>query len=280
MAALLLLSIVAVSRGAGTDLQMAEEQYQRTNYAATLSILLSISPKDAPADALIGKAYYMDGEYRNATIYFEKAIAEDPLNSSYYDWLGKAYGRRAEQASFLKALPYANKTRESFEKAAALDPANLEALSDLFEYYLEAPGIVGGGIEKAKGVASQIGRFDEAEHHYALARLAERRNDAPVAEQEYRAAMQSAPASIGRVIDLANFLARQRRYRESDELFDLAARIAPDSPKLMFARASAYVRSGRNLPQAKELLRQYAGSRLTPDDPPRSDVAKLIAMSR
>jgi hypothetical protein len=34
-----------------------------------------------------------------------------------------------------------------------LNPRNMDALSDLFEYYLEAPGFMGGGLDKAAGVA-------------------------------------------------------------------------------------------------------------------------------
>ena len=225
-------------RAAPKRLQLAEEQYEQTNYAAALNILLPLSIKNAAVHALIGKAYYMNGQYKNSTLYLEKAVYGDPLNSSYYDWLGKAYGRRAEQSSFLTALPYANKTRNSFEKAVALDPANSEALGDLFEYYLQAPGIVGGGIEKAEDVAARIGRLNEAEHHYALARLAEKRKDARRAEQEYRAAMQMAPGDIGRVIDLASFLSQQKRYEDSEAQFALAGQMTPNSPKLMFARAA------------------------------------------
>jgi tetratricopeptide (TPR) repeat protein len=279
-AGLLLLSVVTLARGAGTDLERAQELYQRTEYRSALNILLQLSPKSASIYALIGKIYYMDGQYKNSTSYLERAVAEDPLNSSYYDWLGKAYGRRAEQSRFLTAIAYAQKTRESFEKAAALDEANLEALGDLFEYYLEAPGIAGGGIDKAENVAARIHRSNEVEGHYVLARIAEKRRDAPTAEREYRSAMQLASGDIGRVIDLASFLSRQGRYQESEKLFDVAGQMAPDSPKLTFARAECYVRTRRKLPEARALIQRYIGSRHTPDDPSRSDVEGLLRASR
>jgi hypothetical protein len=79
---------------------------------------------------------------------------------------------------------------------------------------------------------------------------------------------------------LAGFLAQHCRYQESDQLFRVAAQIEPGSPKLMFARAAAYIQGGRNLEDARMLLRQYAGSRITPDDPPRSEVARLLKASR
>ena len=37
-----------------------------------------------------------------------------------------------------------------FERAVALDPANREAVGDLFDYYLGAPGFLGGGANKRK----------------------------------------------------------------------------------------------------------------------------------
>ena len=278
-AGLLLLSVVTLSRGASTDLERAEELYQRTDYRSALNILLPLSPKSAAVYALIGKTYYMDEQYKNSTTYLEKAVAEDSLNSSYYDWLGKAYGRRAEHSCFLTALADARKTRESFEKAAVLDEANQEALGDLFEYYLEAPGVVGGGIEKAEKIAERIRRLNPVEGHYVLARIAEKRRDAPTAEREYRTAMQLAPGDIGRVIDLASFLSRQGRYQETENLFDSAWQVAPDSPKLMFAQAAFYVRTGRKLPEARALIQRYIESRHTPDDPSRSQVEGLLRAS-
>jgi tetratricopeptide (TPR) repeat protein len=278
--AMLLFSVLPVLAGGNTELQRAEEQYQRTDYTAVLKTLLAYSPKTGAVDALIGKSYYMDGQFKNSTAYFEAAVAEDPLNSTYFDWLGRAYGRRAEQASFLTALPLAAKTRESFERAVALDSANLEALGDLFEYYLQAPGMVGGGIDKAGRIARRISELSEPEAHYVRARMAERRNRLAEAESEYRMARELAPDQVGRLLDLATFLSNQGRVRESDDFFEMADQAAPESPKVMFARASAYVHERRNLPAAERLIQQSAELPHTPDDPTRLELARLVRKVR
>src|SRR4051794_7544076 len=186
----------AISPGASAEFGRAHELYQRADYRGALSTLLALPVKTAAGNALIGKAYYMDGEFRNATTYLEKAVTQDSQNSEYHDWLGKAYGRRAEQSTFLTAFSYAKKARRCFENAAALDPKNLEALGDLFEYYLQAPGIVGGGVEKAESVALSIAALNQPEYHYTLARLAEKRQDVSKVEKELRTAMNLAPAEI------------------------------------------------------------------------------------
>jgi Tfp pilus assembly protein PilF len=271
----LLLMLTWTLSGANTDLQRAEEHYQHTEYTAAIQTLLLYAPKTAAVKALIGKSYYMDGQYKSFTKYLERAVAADGSNSGYNDWLGKAYGRRAEESSFIAALPLAIKARESFEKAVALNPVNLEALGDLFEFYLQAPSVIGGGVEKAEAIAVPIGQLSEPESHYVRARLAEKRKDSREAEMQYRKAMEAAPHDVGRVIDLAAFLSRQGRYQESDDLFEAASEAEPQSSKVVFERAAAYVRSRRNLPQAQKLLEKYAELPHTPDDPSRSEVARL-----
>ena len=91
-----------------------------------------------------------------------------------------------------------------------------------------------------------------------------------------RRAAELAPQQVGRLIDLAKFLARQGRYQESEQSFQRAASIAPDSPKLLFERADIYIKTGRNLEEARSLLQRYLNASLTPDDPPRHEAEKLL----
>ena len=276
----LLLLLASTAGAGGGGLEHAEQLYQSTNYGAAIEMLLASSPETAERNALLGKSYFMQGQFKSATVYLQKAVAGEPSNADYRDWLGKAYGRRAEHSNPLTALPLAIKTRECFEKAVVLNPTSMEALGDLFEFYLEAPGVVGGGTEKAEMIAARISRLSAAESHYVHARLAEKHKDTREAEIEYRKAMEAAPHDVGRVIDLGAFLSNQGRYRESDEVFELASQVEPASPKVMFAHASAYIQSNRNLPEAKILLQRYAALPHTPDDPPQSEVARLAAKLR
>jgi TolA-binding protein len=78
------------------------------------------------------------------------------------------------------------------------------------------------------------------------------------------------------VIDLAKFLAKQGRFEESDKTFVAAQKLAPDAPKLMYARAATYIETKRNIETAKALLEKYLAASLTPDDPPRADAQKLL----
>jgi hypothetical protein len=44
----------------------------------------------------------------------------------------------------------------------------------------------------------------------------------------------------------------------------------------MYATAEIYVRAHYNLNVAKELLKRYMSATVTPDDPPKSEAAKLL----
>ncbi len=261
---------------ADTPLERARTLYSQTDYEGALRTLKAIPDKSGPAYELIGKSYFMKGDFKRASEAFEKAVQASPGESVYHNWLGRAYGRRAETASFLTAPRLAAKARQSFERAVSLDPRNVDAVSDLFEYYMEAPGIMGGGLEKAAGLSERVRNVNPAEYHSMRARLAEKQKEFNTAEEQFRLAVQLAPRQVGRILDLARFFAKRGRFQESEDAFTRAQALAPDAPRVLFERAAAYVSAGRNLDTARALLQRYLQATLTPDDPPRHEAEKLL----
>lgn len=261
-----------------TAVRRAADLYQHTEYRQAVAALQPELNTNPEAMLLAGKSWFMLGEFKKATEVLQKAAAADPRSSHVHHWLGKAWGRRAETSSFLTAPRYAGNCREAFEKAVQLDPNNIEAMNDLLEYYLEAPGFLGGGLDKAEALAARIASKDSVEKHYALARLAEKRAEFQKAEHHLRRAAELAPNQIGRVIDLARFLAKRGKVGESEAAFQQAAALAPKHPKLLFGRAEVYIETKRNLDQARQLLREYLQTDLTPDDPPREEAERLLRL--
>lgn len=257
-------------------LHRAGTLYQRTDYAASLYLLTTDPAPNAETFALSGKDYFMLGDYKKATELFEKALSSAPTHSDYELWLGRAYGRRAETGNWLLAVSNASKARQCFETAVALDPHNSDAMNDLFDYYLNAPGILGGGLDKAEALARRIEHDRPAEYHFEMAQLADRRKQYAEAESHLRAAMAGAPNQVGRILDLARYLAKRGRIAESDVLFTQASKVGPDDPRVAFAQAKCYIESRRNPEAARNLLRRYLASNLTPDDPPHAAAEKLL----
>ena len=121
-----------------------------------------------------GQALLHQGKIDAAIAEFKSAVAAQPDSSIAHLWLGRALGRKIQKAGPLKALRMVGDVRREFERAVALDPNNVEARSDLLEFYLGAPRSFGGGIDKAKAQADAIAKLDPAMGQRAHALIEEK----------------------------------------------------------------------------------------------------------
>lgn len=270
------IAAAGLARAAEPQLAEAHKLYNSTDYERSLKVLQSIPTKDGAVYELMGRDYFMQSDYKRSTEMFERAAALEPANADYALWLGRAWGRRAETSGPFTAPVYASRARQYFEKSVQLNPMNLEAQSDLLEYYMDAPGFLGGGLDKAQTVTARITQISPVEGEFAQARLAEKRKESRSAEAHLRRAVELAPQQVGKIMALAHFLMKQGRFQEADQGFEHAEMVAPNNPGVVFGRASAYIEAHHNVEVARELLKRYMSMDLKPDDPPKAEAAKLL----
>jgi len=145
-------------------------------------------------------------------------------------------------------------------RAVELDPKSWEARTDLAEFYLEAPGIVGGGKDKAQAQADALRALNPAMAHWIEARIAEKNKDAAGAEREYHAAV-AASHSAGRAwVDLAIFFRRSNRLDEMEQALRNLENAGADQRESLMDGGSILLRAGRDYPLAIQLLRRYLAS--------------------
>jgi tetratricopeptide (TPR) repeat protein len=257
------------------DLSKAENLYKQTDFEGSLALLDKHS-SSAATNFLVGRDYFMMGDFKKSTDYLLKAVALQPGSAEYLDWLGRCYGKRAETSNPLAAPGFASKARQAFERALQLDPKNSDALADVFDYYLEAPGFLGGGYDKALAIAERTSVVDPAEGYFERAKLAQKRKEYQTAEEHFRRAVAAAPHEVGHLVNLARFLATEGRTRESDAIFLEAQTVNPNAPEVWFARADVLIQQKRNLNEAKVLLEKYVRAPITVDDPPKQDARRLL----
>lgn len=223
----------------------------------TLQQQITHSATDAESHNLLCRAYFMLEEWDRGIAACKRARNLDPQKSLYYLWMGRVYGEKADRAGFLSAAGLAKKVRTSFERAVELDPKSSEARTDLAEFYFSAPGIVGGGKDKARAQAEALAPFNPAVAHYIAGQIAERGKDTASAEREYRAAIEASHGTAHAWLHLAQFLAHTNRLDEMEQALRTMEGSPLDRPESLMDGASLLLRTGRNYPMAVRLLRRY-----------------------
>jgi tetratricopeptide (TPR) repeat protein len=226
------------------------------------------APKDAESYNLLCRAYFALAEWDTGIAACEQAVSLDPGNSQYHLWLGRIYGEKAAHSRFLTAAGLAKKVHVEFETAVRLNPNNVEARTDLAEFYLEAPGIVGGGRDKAEAQADKIAALDPVRAGWVKARLAEKNNDPIAAENDYRAAISASNGAALAWRNLAYFYRQTGRIEAMEDAIRHASAAPMDQPEVLMECANMLLRSKRDLPQATQLLRRYLSSSLTVEAAP------------
>jgi len=227
---------------------------------SALSGRLASSPADAESSNLLCRAYYAVEDWDRAESSCKKAIALDPGNSRYHRWLAHVYGEKADRINFLSAAGLAGKTREEFERAVQLNPDDVDARVDLAEFYLEAPGIVGGGHDKARAQARIIGVKDPARAHWVYARIAEKNRDTATAEREYRGMIEASNGDSEAWLNLALFYRHQKRFDEMEQTLVKTSQAPMSKPDVMVDVAQILYRTNRNPALAIQLLKRYLAS--------------------
>jgi tetratricopeptide (TPR) repeat protein len=198
----------------------------------------------------------------------EKAVALAPNNGLYRLWLGRSYGEKADHAGFLSAAGLAKKVHAEFERAVELSPNSWEARTDLAEFYLEAPAIVGGGKDKARAQAALLAPLNPAMAHWVIARIAERNKDNATAEHEYRAAIDASQGGARAWLNLAGFYRHMNRFDEMEQALRTLESRPLDHPAALVDGAGMLLRAGRDYPLATRLVRRYLGSANTVEEAP------------
>lgn len=193
----------------------------------------------------------------------QQAIGLDPRSSDDHMWLGRALGEKANKSSFLSAYQLGKRVLAEFQLAAQLDPRNAEVLSDLGEFYVEAPGVVGGGLDKAESVAEELDRVDPVRADELRASIAGQRGDYGEAETLLKKAIAISPHPAHQWATLARFYASRQRWAEMDNAIgncEAAEARDPRAVVALYDAAGVLIHVKREPELAARLLQEYLAS--------------------
>jgi tetratricopeptide (TPR) repeat protein len=253
---------VSASAKVSTDetLEPARHAYEISDYPKAVQLLqeaASKDPKNPEIFLLLTKSYNELQQHDQAIASAEKAVSLDPQNSIYHEWLGRAYGEKAEHAGPFSGMSLARKTRKEFETAVHLDDKNYSARQALIEYDCSAPGIVGGGEEKAVPQIARLAELDASEGHYAAGNCRRQKKDFATADAEFTKSLASQPKSANLIYDIGDYAMKHGQPDRLVAVADQGEKVAPKDPRAKFYRAVALILKNDNGSQPETLLREY-----------------------
>src|SRR6202795_1478196 len=185
-------SALALEDGA---LEAGRHAYELSDYEKAVKVLQEAAarnPHNGEVLLLLAKSHFELRQFDAAVASAEKAVAVAPGNSIYHEWLGRSFGEKASKSSWFSALSLARKTQQEFETAVRLNPKNYSAFQALIEFDCAAPGIVGGGEDKALLKIEQLAARDEAGGHTRQGNCGRQKKNYLAAEAEFDKALVNA----------------------------------------------------------------------------------------
>jgi tetratricopeptide (TPR) repeat protein len=261
--------------------ESGRQAYEASDYGKAAQLLQEAAaknPQNAEIQLLLTKTY-SEMQQRDAAITSaEKAVDLDPQNSVNHEWLGRAYGSKAEHAGMFSGMSLAKKTRKEFETAVRLDEKNFSARQALIEFDCTAPSIVGGGEDKALAQIATLAKLDASEGHYAAGNCRRQKKDFTAADAEFTKAIDSNPKSPNLIYDIGDYAMKHNQPDRLVSVADTGEKVAPTDPRGKFYRAVAFVLTKTRATEAERLLRDYLQRAPTRSDYPHpSDAHEWLA---
>jgi tetratricopeptide (TPR) repeat protein len=249
-----ILPLVATSQ---SSIEKVKALYESNKAAEAEKILTTISEKSndyAAAQYYLGRIAFDKKEYDDASEYFEEAIETNDKIADYHNWLGNTYGTIAQNSNMIKKGMLAPKMKNAWENAIRLDSKNLDARSSLIQYYLQAPGFMGGSVEKAIEVANQIKKIKPAEGYRQMGNVYMHEKKTAEAEKEFIEMAKVDPNYVG---GLANFYVGQKQFDKAFSMFEDELKKNPEDYVAIYQIGKTSAVSGQRLERGEECLKKY-----------------------
>ncbi len=286
MAALIVLLLAPMVPGevvSSTQMQKAHEELEAGEAdvaRANLRSILESAPNDAEAWNLLGRVAFMLRDWQTAQNDCEQAVKLEPQNALFHLWLARALGERASHASFLTAFSLARRARVEFETAVRWNPRDPQALTDLAEYYMEAPSVVGGGLDKAEGVARQLDAVDARRGQELRAELAVKEGDSARAAAHLKQAMRGAPHPAFVWLSMARLEMHEKQWTAMGEALHHAADEASHDPGatiVLYDAASLMARTHQQTEESIRWMEMYVASPAKTEEGPAFEALMRLA---
>ena len=187
-------------------------------------------------------------ELDKAENWFKKCLKIEPNNAEFTARLGWTYLAQSENANMFSAMSKVRKGIKTLEKSIEIDPYNQFALIHLAEFYVYAPSIIGGGIEKGRKLANRLMPIDEIEAKIIFLLIQQKEGNKNKTCLEYKLLADQ----VGNKIEYAKFynqygyyLLDIKKYNEAIIQFEKLIQLQPTDPNSHDSLGDGYYAAGR-----------------------------------
>jgi tetratricopeptide (TPR) repeat protein len=187
--------------------------------------------KDPEAHYYLSVSLSRQGKFDDAQDAIEEAIDLNENVSKYHLMRGNILGQKAMNANVISQGFLAPKIKNAFLRASELDPSNVATRIALFNYYVVAPGIMGGSGEKAMEQANVIVQLNPYRGYLLLANYYVRmKNDTAEAEKQIKKAIAFKPDTGDGYKQLGYIYLNQKRFADAYHQMKKYIDLEPKNP--------------------------------------------------
>lgn len=225
---LLPIGLFAQSSTISDEAMAAFEAKEWDRAEALFKARMSANEKDAASAIYLGRIYIDQEKGKDAIKILEKAVELTPDDAEAHYWLSQAYFNHIASVGFMRKASLASKGKASAEQSLELDPAHVGSRISLIQYYLQAPRIAGGSVDKAKENAEALKTHNLRMGRIQMASIHLNQEDIDAAEQEYKALVQEFPEDPDVLYTIGMYYQQRKHYDEAFRIFRQATSIADE----------------------------------------------------
>lgn len=237
--------------------------------AMTLALIFALDARAAAdSDTLAaGRAALRRSDIDQAISQLEKAVSLNANNAEAHYFLGTAYARKGERAGMLNAMSWGKKANAEWARAVELNPNYNEARMSLIDFYVMAPGMMGGDKNEALKQAAEIKKRDALEGHRAYARIHTLGKELDLAVKEMVEAVREQPKSAKAHYYLGNALLNYKDWKGSLHEYEMSVSLDPSYMPAYFRIGQHAVQSESNYARGEQAIRKYLGYEPADNEP-------------
>ncbi len=215
-------------------------------------------PEDPQVAYYLGRVAFDQQRFDDALQHFTKATELSANHADAHYWSGRTYAAQLNQTQdFQKMGALASSMVSSAQRAVEIDPAHLDARTLLGMFYLNAPPIAGGSVDKAKQQAALIMAEDEKRGRGFMAQILIKEGDIDGARAEYQTLIDKEPDNADLWYSLAMLHQGAEQWDEAFASFDKALAADADHVRSMYQIARTCLFADREYERGVTSLQTY-----------------------